>query len=62
MGVNELVFELYTPKAKIKAVFNRLYSCSCYGNLFSNKNDHSLLIMLSHLFDTIVIISTEKEW
>ena len=38
--VTQLVFELYTLKAKIKGVFNRLYCC--YGNLLYQKDDRSL--------------------
>ena len=40
MGVTELVFELYTLKAKIKRVFSRSYCC--YGNLLCHKINSNL--------------------
>ena len=40
MGVTELVFELWSLKAKIKGVFSGSYCC--YGKLLSHNINHNL--------------------
>jgi len=60
MGVTQLVFELFSLKAKIRDVSNRLYCC--YDNLLSEKNFLQLVHeRIGHLFDSTTV-PTHKDW
>ena len=39
---------------------NKLYCY--YGNLLHHDDDHNLFTMTEHLYDTIFVALTEKEW
>jgi len=57
---NKVVFGLKALKAQSKGVLNRL--CCYYGNILHHENDCNLFPLTGHLFDTIIVALTDKEW